>query len=257
MLTETLAESLKDQDEKLLVAQILGEVGAKEIGLAAHTNQITQPQQLALHAALGATISTSLGGDALSGAIAGASSEYIASEALKNGTSAQNAILLGQGVGAASSLISSSIQGRDDEQIAKDINLGAFVGVNAAVNNALYLGGKIRIPAPGPDYDLHAGVSGDMTFTSVSMGTDGMGRAGNAVPVIGGGIYVNLVPHGENVQTTISYGGKDQKSYNLLRTYEGGTGVGFSYGYAYSTVKYNVTVDVPTNKVPVPKFFSE
>ncbi len=157
----SLTESLKSQDEKLLLAQILGEVGAKEIGRAAHgsiitdsngnplrdangkilttTPTITQPQQLALHATLGAAISTSLGGDALSGAISGAISELSATESLKNGASPQNAILIGQATGAASALITSEIQGREDEQTAKNIQLGGFVGVNAAANNATYV----------------------------------------------------------------------------------------------------------------------
>ncbi len=157
----SLTESLKSQDEKLLLAQILGEVGAKEIGRAAHgsiltdsngnplrdtngkiltTNPtITQPQQLAIHATLGAAISTSLGGDALSGAISGAISELSATESLKNGTTPQNAILLGQATGAASALITSEIQGREDEQTAKNIQLGGMIGVNAATNNATYV----------------------------------------------------------------------------------------------------------------------
>ncbi len=103
------------------------------------TPTITQPQQLVLHATLGAAISTSLGGDALSGAISGVASEYIASESLKNGTSPQNAILIGQATGAASALITSAALNRTDEQMAKDTQLGGFVGVNATVNNLTLL----------------------------------------------------------------------------------------------------------------------
>ncbi len=98
---------------------------------------ITQPQQLALHAALGAAISTSLGGDALSGAISGAISELSASESLKNGTTPQNAILIGQATGAASALLTSELQGKNDEQTAKNIQLGGMIGANAAANNAV------------------------------------------------------------------------------------------------------------------------
>ncbi len=132
---ESIQDSLKQQDTKLLVAQLLGEVGAKEIGLAAHTGKISQKTQLILHAGLGATISSSLGGDALSGAIAGASSEYLADKAYSNGVNAQSSILIGQATGAGVALIISATQGRGDEQTAKNVSLGSFVGVNAVVNN--------------------------------------------------------------------------------------------------------------------------
>jgi hypothetical protein len=133
----SVTDSLKDQDTALLAAQLVGEVGAKEIGLAAHTNNITQEQQLALHAVLGCGLSAGAGGNCASGAVAGVTSEFLASEALKNGTTPQNAILIGQSTGAASALLASTAQGRDDEEVAKDISLGAFIGINAATNNAV------------------------------------------------------------------------------------------------------------------------
>ncbi|MBP7710292.1 MAG: hypothetical protein KA100_04400 [Rickettsiales bacterium] len=133
----SLTESLKQQDEKLLVAQILGETAAKEIGLLAHTDKISQAEQLTLHAALGCALSAGAGGNCAAGAAAGITSEYLAGKALNNGASAENAILIGQATGAAASLLTSAIQNRDDAQVAKDVQLGSFVGANAVMNNLL------------------------------------------------------------------------------------------------------------------------
>ncbi len=263
---------------------------AKEIGNAAHGSvatdadgnilrnadgsivynapRINTAEQLTLHAALGCASGAAQGGNCASGAASGVMGEITGSNlrsSVEDGSmSKQTAVQLAGLSGAAASLFVSAATGQSDEQTANNIFVGQRVGSNAAENNAILFAGKYKIPftdniktKDGKDYALHVGVSGDATFTSVSMGTDGMGRAGNLIPVIGGGIYANLVPQGENVQTTISFGGKDKESYNLLKTYEGGTGYGVSFGYAYSPTKYNITVDIPTNKVPVPKFFSK
>jgi filamentous hemagglutinin len=136
---ESITDSLKDQDGKMLAAQILGEVGAREIGFAAHNDKINQPLQLTLHAGLGATTAAITGNDILSGALAGAASEYVAQTVYENGVSANNAIISGQVTGAATSLLASSIQGNSDEQVAKDIQLGGMIGANAAANNATYV----------------------------------------------------------------------------------------------------------------------
>jgi hypothetical protein len=93
--------------------------------------------QLTLHAGLGATTAAITGNDILSGALAGAASEYVAQTVYENGVSANNAIISGQVTGAATSLLASSIQGNSDEQVAKDIQLGGMIGANAAANNAV------------------------------------------------------------------------------------------------------------------------
>ncbi len=270
----SLTESLKSQDEKLLLAQILGEVGAKEIGRAAHgsiitdsngnplrdangkilttTPTITQPQQLALHATLGAAISTSLGGDALSGAISGAISELSATESLKNGASPQNAILIGQATGAASALITSEIQGREDEQTAKNIQLGGFVGVNAATNNAIYVGGDVKVPysdkitGVGNDYDLNSGINIGLGLEEKSIGTDGKGSAYYLVPEFGFGGYINFVPHNQNIDKAFSIGYRNFGSLEYLITNQGEGGFGLTIGISASPITKipaNITVD--------------
>ena len=142
------------------MAQLLGEVGAKEIGRAAHAStdskgntvapKIDQPTQLALHGALGCALSAGAGGGCASGAVAGITSEYIADRAYSNGVSGKNSILIGQATGAGAALLISAAQGRDDEQTAKDTQLGSFVGVNAVTNN-LMLTPDIGTPQPGID----------------------------------------------------------------------------------------------------------
>jgi filamentous hemagglutinin len=143
----SLTDSFKDQDAKLLVAQLLGEVGAKEIGRAAHTNKISQSEQLALHGALGCALSAGAGGGCASGAAAGVTSEYLANKAYTNGANSGQAIGIGQASGAVMALLISAAQGRDDEKMVKDTSLGNFVGGNAVVNNlTLYEPGTVSDP---------------------------------------------------------------------------------------------------------------
>ncbi|MDX2082577.1 MAG: hypothetical protein SFV53_01125, partial [Rickettsiales bacterium] len=140
------------------LASSIAETGAKEIGRAAHgttttltdssgnplrnldgttmtTSQINQPTQLALHGVLGATTSKLLGGDALSGAAAGVLGELAADSAYQEGSGSfnrQQAIAIGQAAGAAAALLTSSTQGKSDEQTATNVGVGGFVGGNAA-----------------------------------------------------------------------------------------------------------------------------
>lgn len=153
------------------VASSIAEAGAKEIGRAAHgttttltdssgnplrnldgsvmtSSQINQPTQLALHGVLGATTSTLMGGDALSGAAAGVLGELAADSAYQEGTGSfnrQQAIAIGQAAGAAAALATSSAQGKSDEQTAANVGIGGFIGMNAAVNNSTLIdkSGKI------------------------------------------------------------------------------------------------------------------
>ena len=150
---ESIQDSLKDQDTKLLVAQLLGEVGAKEIGLAAHTGKISQKTQLILHAGLGCGLSAGAGGGCASGAAAGVASEFLADKAYSNGVDAQNSILIGQATGAGAALLVSATQGRDDDQTAKNVSLGSFVGVNAATYNATLISKEGKILAVEKDGD--------------------------------------------------------------------------------------------------------
>ncbi len=153
------------------VASSIAEAGAKEIGRAAHgttttltdssgnplrnldgsvmtSSQINQPTQLALHGVLGATTSTLMGGDALSGAAAGVLGELASDSAYQEGSGSfnrQQSIAIGQAVGATAALVVSSAQGKSDEQTAANVGIGGFIGMNAAVNNSTLIdkSGKI------------------------------------------------------------------------------------------------------------------
>jgi len=153
------------------VASSIAEAGAKEIGRAAHgttttltdssgnplrnldgsvmtSSQINQPTQLALHGVLGATTSTLMGGDALSGAAAGVLGELASDSAYQEGSGSfnrQQSIAIGQAVGATAALVASSAQGKSDEQTAANVGIGGFIGMNAAVNNSTLIdkSGKI------------------------------------------------------------------------------------------------------------------
>ncbi len=106
------------------------------------------------HGALGCALSAGAGGNCASGAVAGIASEYIASQALQNGASPQNAILIGQATGAASAMITSEMQGRSDEQTARDVSFGGFIGLNAVMNNlTLFVHGTNSSPKESdPDF---------------------------------------------------------------------------------------------------------
>ena len=67
---DNFQDALKLQAKYFLISAV-GEVGANEIGAAAHTNQITTAEQLTLHAGLGCAMGQALnqncaGGDAVS-----------------------------------------------------------------------------------------------------------------------------------------------------------------------------------------------
>jgi hypothetical protein len=141
---QSLSQTIEDQGGlnqviKNTVAMSFGEAGSKEIGFQYHNYNISQPTQLALHGIVGATTSTLMGGDALSGAAAGIAGEYTADSLYQNGTNANYAIALGQTAGSGAALLTSLLQGRSDEQTATNIQTGSFVASNAAIYNTLQI----------------------------------------------------------------------------------------------------------------------
>ncbi len=128
-----------DQVIKNTLATAIGEAGAKEIGYQYHNYNISQPIQLTLHGVLGATTSTLMGGDALSGAAAAIAGEYTADSLYQSGLGANFSIALGQTAGSGAALLTSLLQGRSDEQTATNIQIGSFVASNAATYNATYV----------------------------------------------------------------------------------------------------------------------
>ena len=122
--------------------QIVGEAGAMQIGNAAHTGQITQGQQIALHAALGCGIGAGMSGGrsgCAAGAAAGVVGELTSNAMYQEGNGSYNrntSIAMGGLSGSLASAFTSIALGDDDSKVAKNIYAGNFIGTNAAANNS-------------------------------------------------------------------------------------------------------------------------
>ena len=137
---DSFTESLNNSMQNLLI-NAAGEMAAKEIGNAAHptdqygnslATRITKAEQLALHATLGATISSLTGGDILSGAAAGVIGELTGESlhpSVENASlNRQTAIQFAGLAGSSASLLTSIATGRSDEQTASNMFAGQRVG---------------------------------------------------------------------------------------------------------------------------------
>ena len=160
----------------------------------------------------------------------------------------ETAVQLSGLAGSATSLFAGVATGLEDEDIAKNMFAGQNIGSNAARDNALFVGGKVKIPFPGPDYDLHSGIQGSLLFRQDSFGTDGKGVSFLVVPEIGVGMYVYGVPHNQTPQITTSIGYKDTLSADYIRTYQGESGYGYTIGVSTSpklVIPINISTDIP------------
>ena len=156
----------------------------------------------------------------------------------------------------AASLLTSIATGRSDEQTASNMFAGQRVGGNAAENNALLIGGKVKIPlsdfvtGKGKDYDIHSGLKIGLGLTEKSIGTDGAGNAFYLVPEFGLGGYINLTPHSENVDKSFSLGYRNTISIDYLRTDQRHSGYGVTFGVStspYTVIPVNIIVNKPGN----------
>ena len=227
-------------------------VAAKQIGAAAHSGTISKPEQLALHAGLGAITAALTGNDALSGAVSGVVGE-MTGDALKSQVDSgsmtkQTAIQLAGLAGGFSSIITGEFSGQSDHEVAQNVWSGSRIGANAAQNNSFYIGGKVKIPFPGPDYDIHAGVQSNILFREDSIGTDGRGTNFLVVPEVGAGMYVYTIPHGHDPSVSTSWGYRNTISADYIRTHQGGSGFGYTVGISTApatVVPVNVSVSIP------------
>jgi hypothetical protein len=113
-------------------------IAAKNIGSAAYAGDISKPEQLLLHAGLGATTAALTGNDVLSGAVSGVVGEMTAEFADKNTNLSDSAIKELAGVaGGLSSIITGEFSGQNDHEVAQNIWSGSRIGKNAAENNYL------------------------------------------------------------------------------------------------------------------------
>lgn len=126
---------------------------------------------------------------------------------------------------------------------ANSLNFDSGSGVYSDV----YIGGNVRIPLPGKDYDLHSGVHGSLMYREESAGTDGRGTSAHVlIPEIGVGMYVYALPHGDSTEATYSLGYKDILSADYIRTQQGNSGVGYSVGIS-STIKTVIPFSMTVN----------
>ena len=229
---------------------------AKEIGIAYKTDEIDKVTQLTLHAGLGCAMGAASGGNCGAGAIAGVVGE-ITGDALRpsvdnRSIDRQTAIQIAGISGGAAALLTSAATGQSDEQTADNIFAGQRIGGNAAENNALYIGGKVKIPGSdsltgeGNDYDLNSGLNIGKGLEQKSIGTDGKGSAFYVIPTFGLGGYINLIPHGEDIDKTVSIGYKNFISADYLITHQNNNGYGISLGISTTPITWipaNITID--------------
>ena len=101
-----------------------------------------------IHDGLGAITSSLAGNDAMSGAIAGVVGELTAELANENGADVATSIQLANLAGAISSITYGGLTNQSDDQMANNAWEGSRIATNAGANNALYIGGKVKIPFP-------------------------------------------------------------------------------------------------------------
>ena len=267
---DSFSDSLKAQGENVLI-YTMAKVGANEIGRAYHGTTtldangnviaetpptIGKSEQLLLHAGLGAITSSLTKNDAMSGAIAGVAGELTAELANENGVDVATSIQLANLAGAISSIIYGGLTNQSDDQMTKNAWEGSRIAGNAGANNALYIGGKVKIPGSdfltgkGNDYDINSGVNIGIGLEEKSFGTDGNGSAFYVIPEFGVGGYINVVPHNTNIDKSFSLGYRNSISGEYLITHEGGSGYGVTVGLSTSPITQipgNITVDNSQN----------
>lgn len=245
--------------------QIVGEAGAMQIGNAAHTGQITQGKQLALHAALGCGIGAGMSGGGsgcASGAAAGVIGELTANAMYQEGRanpdgtpigfSRNTSIAMGGLSGSLASAFTSIALGDDDSKVAKNIYAGNFVGTNAAANNATYFIDKKILNYPkDKDYDLNFGAQGTLGRVTGSFGTNGSGLTAEINPSYGIAGYISYTPRGENEFSTVSYGIRSGPSLGVIVTDQQHYGYTGSFGPAFQLypIPYNVSIPIPINNL--------
>jgi len=127
---DSLGDSLKNSWKNLLINAV-GQVAANDIGIAAHSGNISTTEQLALHGILGCGMAIAGGNNCASGAAAGIAGEAIGAAFYNNGhgLSIPNTLAVSQMSGG---LAAAMIGGPDD---GGSVFAGGSIGYNAAANN--------------------------------------------------------------------------------------------------------------------------
>ena len=149
---DSFIDALKDQGKNILI-YTAAKVAANEVGRAYHGSTvvdangnvlgqtsptINQPEQLLLHASLGAATSALTGNNAASGAIAGVIGELAAEGANKGGVDVSTSIQIANLSGAISSVTYGGLTGQSVDEMANNAWEGSRIATNAAANNAVY-----------------------------------------------------------------------------------------------------------------------
>ena len=233
----------------------IANAGAKSIGIAYHTDKISKSEQLTLHAILGCAVGATGGGDCASGAVSGVMGE-LTGTALRDSVYGQNPTLtkeqasqLAGLVGGTSAIITGNAIGLSDFEIADNVYSGQRIGDNAARNNALYIGGKVKIPfsdyitGEGNDYDIHSGLKADLIVRSYTAGTDGKSKSKTFFS-LGAGGYINIVPHDSKTLLGLSYNRVPGILFFDAMQTDRGVGFGITLGaFATPSVKAGATIN--------------
>lgn len=145
---DSFSDALESQGSNILIGAV-GNLGAKEIGSAFKSGNISRAKQLTLHSALGCGTALAGGGDCASGALSGVSGE-LAGEYVKDNlypgqttsslTGQQKTVIkeLGGLAGGLSAIFTGNAVGLSESDIADNIFSGQRIGKNAVENNLLY-----------------------------------------------------------------------------------------------------------------------
>ncbi len=138
---DSFKEALKNQLVNTAVGA-LSNIGSKQIGQQFHNNGFSDNDflnkaiQLSLHAGLGATASSLTGNDALSGAVSGVVAELTGEYMKSHGYSKTDGTDIAGLTAGLSALVTGTLTGLDNNEIAGNVYNGQRLGEIVAENNA-------------------------------------------------------------------------------------------------------------------------
>lgn len=258
---DSFSDIVEQQNENILI-YTMAKVVANEIGRSYHgttdeygnitsASTISKSQQLTLHAALGATVASLTDTNIVTGAASGVIGELAAEQAHKSGSDVDTSIRIAGLTSAIATATYGGLTNQSDEEVSANIWEGSRIGENAGRNNALYIGGTVRIPGSdlitgkSNDYDIHSGVQIGLGLEEKYIGTNGHGSSLYVVPEFGIGGYINVIPHNEGIDKSFSLGYRNTVSIEYIKTDQGNNGYGVTFGVStspYTKIPVNITI---------------
>ena len=167
---DSFKDSLKLQATNVLINAV-GQVGAEQIGLAAHSGQISTPVQLTLHAGLGCAMAAAGSNNCAAGAAAGVTGELIGASlrsSVESGTIQKQTAISFAEVGSA--LAAATLAKPND---GDSVFAGSRIGHNSAEYNSLQAGAALVggiAGAGGAAWGAYVG-GADLKGTAIAAGT--------------------------------------------------------------------------------------